>query len=200
MAEQNFPDNRVLYGDDCLNVLNDELALPRGSVDLIYLDPPFNSQSVYNLPFAGKDHDARPVEAFNDTWTWGDREDELLQELSGGPLSRNLADIITLAQRLDRMLWGRGRPPLQLGGIPIEYGGTADSHAWGACRHRLHLSALRPHGKPLPQTRHGCHLWPTELPQRDSVVLSRRRSVTAIFPEEARCPIAIWENRIPLAT
>ena len=52
--------NRVLYSDDCLNVLNDELALPTGSVDLIYLDPPFNSKSIYNLPFAGKDKDARP--------------------------------------------------------------------------------------------------------------------------------------------
>ncbi len=37
--------NRLLYADDCLNVLKDELALPTGSVDLIYLDPPFNSNS-----------------------------------------------------------------------------------------------------------------------------------------------------------
>ena len=43
---------RILYSDDCLN---DELALPTVSVDLIYLDPPFNSKSIYNLPFAGKD-------------------------------------------------------------------------------------------------------------------------------------------------
>ena len=65
--------NRLLYADDCLNVLKDELALPTGSVDLIYLDPPFNSNSHYNLPFKGKDKDARPVEAFNDTWTWGQK-------------------------------------------------------------------------------------------------------------------------------
>ncbi len=94
--------NRLLYSDDCLNVLNDELALPTGSVDLIYLDPPFNSKNHYNLPFKGKDRDARPVEAFNDTWTWGSKEDDLLRELAGGPQSRYLADIVNLAQAMER--------------------------------------------------------------------------------------------------
>ena len=92
--------NRVLYSDDCLNVLNDELAMPTGSVDLIYLDPPFNSKSVYNLPFKGKDKDARPVAAFDDTWTWGAQEDDLLRDLNSGPRTRYLADVITLAQHL----------------------------------------------------------------------------------------------------
>ena len=100
--------NRILYSDDCLNVLGDELALPTGSVDLIYLDPPFNSKNIYNLPFAGKDKDARPVEAFNDTWTWGTKEDDLLRELAGGPQSRNLATIVNLAQALD-MTGGGGK-------------------------------------------------------------------------------------------
>ncbi len=100
--------NRFLYADDCLNVLKDELALPTGSVDLIYLDPPFNSNSHYNLPFKGKDRDARPVEAFNDTWTWGPKEDELLGELSAGPHTRLLADIVRLAQRVDMNGGGGG--------------------------------------------------------------------------------------------
>ena len=99
---------RTLYSDDCLNVLNDELALPTGSVDLIYLDPPFNSKSVYNLPFAGKDKDTRPVEAFVDTWTWGAKEDTLLASLSEGPQSRHLADIVTLAQAIERGQHGGG--------------------------------------------------------------------------------------------
>ncbi len=92
---------RLLYSDDCLNVLNDELALPTGSVDLIYLDPPFNSKNRYNLPFKGKDRDTRPVEAFNDTWTWSEKEDALLSELSAKPQSRHLADIIKLAQVIE---------------------------------------------------------------------------------------------------
>ena len=99
--------HRILYSDDCLNVLRDELALPTGSVDLIYLDPPFNSKNHYNLPFKGKDRDARPVEAFNDTWTWGTKEDELLRELANGPQSRYLADIVNLAQAMERGRRGR---------------------------------------------------------------------------------------------
>ena len=93
--------NRTLYSDDCLNVLNDELALPTGAVDLIYLDPPFNSKNEYNLPFKSKDKDVRPVEAFNDTWTWSSREEDLLRKLSSGPSSRRLADIVNLAQNIE---------------------------------------------------------------------------------------------------
>ena len=40
--------NRILYASDCLKVLNDRDAPPDESVDLIYLDPPFNSNSHYN--------------------------------------------------------------------------------------------------------------------------------------------------------
>ena len=101
MAESVSGANRILYNDDCLNVLNDELALPPGSVDLIYLDPPFNSKNHYNLPFQGKDKDTRPVEAFNDTWTWGSNEDNLMRELSSGPRRRQLADIVKLAKAID---------------------------------------------------------------------------------------------------
>ena len=101
---------RILHSADCLNVLNDELALPSGSVDLIYLDPPFNSKNHYNLPFTGKDKDTRPVEAFHDTWGWGTEEDALLRDLSGGPVSHNLAEIVQLAQRLDRTHGGSGEP------------------------------------------------------------------------------------------
>ena len=62
--------NRVLYAADCLDVLNDTSAIPSASVDLIYLDPPFNSNSVYNLPFKSRDRSLKPVAAFEDTWRW----------------------------------------------------------------------------------------------------------------------------------
>ncbi len=67
--------NRTIYANDCLEVLNDRVALPDNSIDLIYLDPPFNSKSNYNLPFKGKyKSDTKPVLAFEDTWNWGDQE------------------------------------------------------------------------------------------------------------------------------
>ena len=59
--------NRLHFGD-CLTVMQ---AWPLASVDLIYLDPPFNSQRQYNSIY--KDETGRPlpdqVEAFCDTWT-----------------------------------------------------------------------------------------------------------------------------------
>ena len=130
--------NRVLYSDDCLNVLNDELALPTGSVDLIYLDPPFNSKSIYNLPFAGRDKDARPVEAFTDTWTWGAKEDSLLRELNAGPESRILADVVSLAQRVSAQSRGGG----ESFGVPNQHGGSASRNAAGIVAHRFRIPSL----------------------------------------------------------
>lgn len=92
---------RTIYADDCLKVLNDQNILPSNSVDLIYLDPPFNSKSTYNLPFKGKYKNVKPVKAFTDTWTWGDRQDEYLTELEEGFSTEKLADIVKLAQKIE---------------------------------------------------------------------------------------------------
>lgn len=90
--------NRLLFADDCLNVLQDDVALPTDSVDLIYLDPPFNSNSRYNLPFKGQYKTAKPVEAFHDTWHWGQAEDDLLARLEEGPSTQFIADLIRVAR------------------------------------------------------------------------------------------------------
>lgn len=82
--------NRTIYAKDCLEVLNDSYALPDESVDLIYLDPPFNSKSEYNLPFKGQyKRDVKPVAAFKDTWSWSDIEETDLQNLKGGGVKTN---------------------------------------------------------------------------------------------------------------
>ena len=63
--------NRLYYRDN-LTVLRG--CIGDESVDLIYLDPPFNSQSTYNVLFrstAGEQSRAQ-IEAFDDTWHWGD--------------------------------------------------------------------------------------------------------------------------------
>ena len=69
--------NRLYYGD-CLTVMREHMSL--SSVDLIYLDPPFNSDQSYNAIY--KDETGRPlpdqIEAFNDLWTLNeDREREI---------------------------------------------------------------------------------------------------------------------------
>jgi hypothetical protein len=61
----------VLYYGDNLDILR--RYLPDASVDLIYLDPPFNSNRDYNVIF--KDESGNPTDAqllaFEDTWHWG---------------------------------------------------------------------------------------------------------------------------------
>ncbi len=67
--------SNTLYFGDNLDVLRRYLT--DASVDLVYLDPPFNSNATYNVLFAEKDGSraASQIRAFNDTWTW-DQEDE----------------------------------------------------------------------------------------------------------------------------
>ncbi|MCI0880976.1 MAG: restriction endonuclease, partial [Chloroflexi bacterium] len=60
----------TLYYGDNLQVLRD---FPSECVDLIYLDPPFNSNRNYNVLFkesAGVEAEAQ-IQAFEDTWHWG---------------------------------------------------------------------------------------------------------------------------------
>ena len=62
--------NQLYFGDN-LDVLRRHIASE--SVDLIYLDPPFNSSRAYNVLFkevSGASSDAQ-IEAFDDTWHWG---------------------------------------------------------------------------------------------------------------------------------
>jgi site-specific DNA-methyltransferase (adenine-specific) len=63
--------NHLYYGDN-LTVLRDHIASE--SVDLVYLDPPFNSNASYNLLFRSPrgDQSAAQIEAFDDTWHWND--------------------------------------------------------------------------------------------------------------------------------
>ena len=101
--------NRILYADDCLNVLNDSKELPDESIDLIYLDPPFSSNSKYNLPFKGKDKSYKPAEAFTDVWKWSDEDKETLDDLHRDPRTRSLATIVKFAQEVEPVGKGRRR-------------------------------------------------------------------------------------------
>ncbi len=62
-------DNTLFYGDNLL-ILRE--YVPDESVDLIYLDPPFNSNRTYNVLFkqeSGADSESQ-IAAFEDTWHW----------------------------------------------------------------------------------------------------------------------------------
>jgi site-specific DNA-methyltransferase (adenine-specific) len=79
--------NALYYGDN-LDVLRNEIA--SDSVDLIYLDPPFNSQANYNVLFkspTGKAADAQ-IEAFEDTWHWGENAERAFAEVLASPATQ----------------------------------------------------------------------------------------------------------------
>lgn len=64
-----MPQNLLYYGDN-LDVLRRHI--PSDSVDLVYLDPPFNSNQDYNVLFAEQNgaRAAAQIKAFGDTWRW----------------------------------------------------------------------------------------------------------------------------------
>jgi DNA modification methylase len=71
--------NRLFYGDNLTIMQN----MPSGCVDLIYLDPPFNSQRSYNLIY--KQMTGLPVpeqeEAFCDAWEMDPEKEEMARRM-----------------------------------------------------------------------------------------------------------------------
>lgn len=74
--------NRLYYGDN-LEILRSSDYFPSACVDLIYLDPPFNSSRSYNVLFkdeSGSDSEAQ-ITAFEDTWHWGPKAEQTYTDL-----------------------------------------------------------------------------------------------------------------------
>jgi len=72
--------SKLYYGDN-LQVLREHVA--SASVDLVYLDPPFNSNANYNILFkapTGEKSEAQ-IEAFEDTWHWNDTAEDAFDEV-----------------------------------------------------------------------------------------------------------------------
>ena len=67
MAKEQLPESQLYYGDN-LEVMRQNIATE--SIDLIYLDPPFNSDRIYNVSFANAGDASAQIHAFDDTWTW----------------------------------------------------------------------------------------------------------------------------------
>ena len=75
-----FNPNTLYYGD-CLEVMQ---GFPDECVDLIYLDPPFNSKRQYNEVFKGSGLNIEPqIKAFDDIWEWNDQSAERVEQLKG---------------------------------------------------------------------------------------------------------------------
>ncbi len=72
--------NQLYYGDN-LTVLRESVA--KESVDLIYLDPPFNSNASYNVLFKAPtgERSQAQIEAFDDTWHWNESAERAFDEV-----------------------------------------------------------------------------------------------------------------------
>ena len=84
--------NKLYFGDN-LDILREHV--PDESVDLIYLDPPFNSNATYNVLFkeASGESSAAQIQAFGDTWHWSIESEAAYREVvTGGP--KPLADLL----------------------------------------------------------------------------------------------------------
>lgn len=87
----------LFYGDN-LDVLRRHVG--DESVDLVYLDPPFNSNANYNILFAERDgsRSAAQIKAFGDTWQWDRAAVSAYEEVveRGGDLARTMQAFRTI--------------------------------------------------------------------------------------------------------
>lgn len=98
--------NRLYYGDN-LDVLRRHIE--NESVDLVYLDPPFNSNASYNVLFAERDgtQAASQIKAFEDTWKWDESAARAYEEVveAGGRVSQAMQAFRTLLGESDMMAY-----------------------------------------------------------------------------------------------
>jgi len=97
--------NQLFYGDN-LEVLRRHIK--DESVDLCYIDPPFNSKRNYNQIYnnVGKEDQAQ-AQAFIDTWTWDDIANQGLAEIQENYLGHFTSQSIDLISGLAKVL-GKG--------------------------------------------------------------------------------------------
>jgi len=75
-------ENRTLFFGDNLEILRDKI--PDGCIDLVYLDPPFNSNRNYNILYReGLIDSPAQVQAFEDSWHWTHEAQHIFEELVG---------------------------------------------------------------------------------------------------------------------
>jgi DNA modification methylase len=99
--------NKLYYGDN-YDVL--QRYVQDESVDLIYLDPPFNSRKDYNVLFAEKDgsKSSSQIHAFEDTWEWNldaERSYQHIVETIGGRIADAMRAFRTFLGNSDMMAY-----------------------------------------------------------------------------------------------
>ena len=98
--------NELYYGDN-LDVLR--LHVRDESVDLVYLDPPFNSNANYNVLFAERDgtQAAAQIKVFDDTWRWDEGAARAYEDVveAGGRVSQAMQAFRTFLGESDMLAY-----------------------------------------------------------------------------------------------
>jgi len=105
-----MPDNALYFGDN-LDILRENIA--DESVDLVYLDPPFNSNATYNVLFRspkGMEAEAQ-IRAFEDTWHWGQQAENEFTRLLKQP-NTDVAQMMTAIRSFLGENDSKGEAPL----------------------------------------------------------------------------------------
>jgi len=176
--------NHLYYGDN-LSVLRE--SIKDASVDLVYLDPPFNSNASYNVLFKGPQGNESPaqIEAFDDTWSWGEEAEAAFHEvLTGG--NSDVSEML----RAMRVFLGENDMMAYLTMMA-----ATDRTAPGAERHGEFVSALRPDSQPLSEDIAGCGVWERVSSKRNYLELSPLANQSKKVSAHARCNFFLWKDR-----
>ena len=166
MAKPNWT-NRTMWTGDNLDIMR---GMNSESVDLIYLDPPFNSNRNYAAPIGSKAAGA----AFKDTWTRGRRRPGLARGNS-----RKTSSVVRHHRR------GQGSARQGDAILSDHDGGAPTGDAAVTQGDRFDLSALRSDGQPLSETNDTC---PNPHPNQNEPLLhlAARTILTLTLDEPAR--------------
>jgi len=97
-----FLANKLYYGDN-LEILRKKIK--DNSIDLCYIDPPFNSKRTYNQIYLNKgEEDKAQTQVFIDTWEWNDRANEGFEQIMENYNGIFTAQSIDLIQGLSKVL------------------------------------------------------------------------------------------------
>ena len=164
MPAPNFADKTIWTGDN-LDILR---GINSDCVDLIYLDPPFNSNQDYAAPVGSQAAGA----AFKDTWTLSDLDVAWMGLIADEQPA--MAHVLKTA----------GLNPWQGHAVLLDhdgraaYGDAPDSEADGE-----HLPPLRSHGQPLPEVADGRRIWGKPVSERsDMETYCRKVGRSSIWP------------------
>jgi site-specific DNA-methyltransferase (adenine-specific) len=128
------------------------------SVDLVYLDPPFNSNASYNVLFKERDgtQAAAQIKAFEDTWRWDEGAARAFEQVveAGGRVSQAMQAFRTFLGDTDLLAYLAMMAPrlVELRRVETD---------------RQHLSTLRPDRQPLPEDVDGWRFLASVFQKRD---------------------------------